>query len=359
MDDLKIFAESREDLRKASEEAEEVSNALGMQFGLSKCAVAHVRAGRLAAGQSLKLQSGNTIPSVQYGETYRYLGIAQLFGVNLRQTKEKIRKEYLGRICKVWGGNTNSRTRARNHNTWCVGLFRYFFGAVLWTRLELIQLDRKTRNVMAQNKCHHRGAAVERLYLPRAKGGRGLQNLLQTWEREVVSATAYLCQSEDPQVQAAMKSQEEMEAIGRYSYLSQATQILTQYGCDTSLEQSRPRTCSGEVRDRQGEEQTEKLLKKTIHGVHARQTMESGTDSKATNQWLVEGRLQPTTEAIIVAAQDGVTYTRTEHGYCNTRLTPTAGGAEKAQKLWGTFYPPAGRSNFRSSRPGMIRYYAV
>ena len=56
-----------------------------------------------------------------------------------------------------------------------------------------------------------------------------------------------------------------------------------------------------------------KLLRKTIHGVHAQQSRESETDSRATNQWLVEGRLQPTTEAIIVAAQDGVTYTRVYH----------------------------------------------
>ena len=106
MDDLKIFAESREDLRKATMEGWKVSTALGMQFGLGKCAVAHAKAGRIAAGDALRLQSGATIPNVQYGETYRYLGIAQLFGVNLDKTKETIRREYLGRIRRVWSGHT-------------------------------------------------------------------------------------------------------------------------------------------------------------------------------------------------------------------------------------------------------------
>ena len=165
-----------------------MSTVLGMQFGLSKCAVAQAKAGEVGGGQSLRLQSGNTLPSVQYGDTYKYLGIAQLFGVDLHQTKEKIRKEYLGRIRRVW----QHQQPNRNHNSWCVGLFRYFFGPVRWTKSKLIQLDWRTRNILVQNKCHHRGAAVERLYLPRSEGGRGLQSLLQTWEREVVSAMAYL-----------------------------------------------------------------------------------------------------------------------------------------------------------------------
>ena len=297
MDNLKIFAESREDLRKATVEGWKVSTALGMQFGLGKCAVAHAKAGRVAAGDALRLQSGATIPNVQYGETYKYLGIAQLFGVNLAKTKEAIRKEYLGRIRKVWSGHTNSKTRVANHNQWCAGVFRYLFAAVHWTRSELVQLDWRTRKVLVQNKCHHSGAAVERLYLPRSEGGRGLQNLLQIWEREVVSTASYLLHSDDPQVQGAVELQEEMGAMGRCSFLDQARQIVEKHRCDIELAETHPKTCSGEVKKHQQEAATTRLLEKTLHRVHAQQTREKGCDRRATVKWLQEGKLQPTTEA--------------------------------------------------------------
>lgn len=93
MDDLKIFADSKAEIEEALNEEEDVSNALGMEFGLAKCAVAHARAGRLVGGSSMELHSENTIPSVQYGDTYKYLGISQLFGANLRITKARIYEE--------------------------------------------------------------------------------------------------------------------------------------------------------------------------------------------------------------------------------------------------------------------------
>ena len=68
-----------------------------------------------------------------------------------------------------------------------------------------VRTDSASRKIMVQSGCHNMGAVLERLYQPRAKGGRGLQSLLETWEKEVVSVTAYLVGSEDDQVQAAMR----------------------------------------------------------------------------------------------------------------------------------------------------------
>ena len=48
-------------------------------------------------------------------------------------------------------------------------------------------LDRDTRSVLRGFQSHHRNAALERVYLPRREGGRGLHRLSHIWEREVVS----------------------------------------------------------------------------------------------------------------------------------------------------------------------------
>ena len=113
---------------------------------------------------SLELQSGSVIPEMQYGDTYKYLGIAQLFGTNLAATKTGIRKEYLTRMRKVWGGATNRLTKARNHNAWCVGLFQYFFSVVRWARSELTAGPEKSwsRMVVTTWAQHWRGCTSPR-----------------------------------------------------------------------------------------------------------------------------------------------------------------------------------------------------
>lgn len=55
----------------------------------------------------------------------------------------------------------------------------YFFGTVRWHKSKLVAMDR--------------------LYLLRSHGGRGLENVKMAWEREAMASTHYLMRSEDPQ----------------------------------------------------------------------------------------------------------------------------------------------------------------
>ncbi len=50
----------------------------------------------------------------------------------------------------------------------------------------------------------------------------------------------------------------------------------------------------------------EELQRKLIHGVYARELRKTTTDTKLATRWLGRGRLHAETEAMIVAAQDGV-----------------------------------------------------
>ena len=59
-------------------------------------------------------------------------------------------------------------------NTWAVATLRYSTGVVDWTVEELKELDRKTRKMMTLHGALHPKNDVDRLYLPRQKGGRGL-----------------------------------------------------------------------------------------------------------------------------------------------------------------------------------------
>ena len=46
-----------------------------------------------------------------------------------------------------------------------------------------------------------------------------------------------------------------------------------------------------------------------LHGVHHRELRKEGVDARASHGWLRDGNLRPTTEALVVAAQDQVIHT--------------------------------------------------
>ena len=78
------------------------------------------------------------------------------------------------RIKVIMRSTFNSRNKIIAINTWTVSLMRYGAGIVKWTKSELDKIGRKTRKVMTLNKELHPRSYVNRLYVSRIEGGRGL-----------------------------------------------------------------------------------------------------------------------------------------------------------------------------------------
>ena len=62
---------------------------------MRKCAVAHMRGGKLTRGGYIPIPKGDIIGEIQEGETYKYLGVSQLIGPSIKLTKARIEKEYI------------------------------------------------------------------------------------------------------------------------------------------------------------------------------------------------------------------------------------------------------------------------
>lgn len=109
VDDLKIYAKSQDELQRSVEVAERTAEAVGMTFGIAKCSVAHMRRGRVVRQGGMRLQSGGTMKEVN--EAYKYLGVSQLFGPNLKETKSRIKKEFIARLRRSWEAKTNTKNK--------------------------------------------------------------------------------------------------------------------------------------------------------------------------------------------------------------------------------------------------------
>ena len=84
--------------------------------------------------------------------------------------KEKVKAEYLRRVCKILETKLNDGNIIKGINTWAVSLLRYSAAFIDWNCAELPQLDRRSRKLMATHNTLHPKSNVD-LYIPEKEGG--------------------------------------------------------------------------------------------------------------------------------------------------------------------------------------------
>ena len=113
MDDLKLFCHNRWELTQTILEANETSQAIGMELGINKCAVAQVVKGKLREGGLVSLLDGRRIRAATMEEPYKYLGVLQVFDHGAPLTRKNVIRSYVKRIHRIWSSNLNSRVRGQ------------------------------------------------------------------------------------------------------------------------------------------------------------------------------------------------------------------------------------------------------
>ena len=80
----------------------------------------------------------------------------------------------------------NSRNRIQAINSLAVPVVQHSFNIINWNLSELQRMDTKTREFMTANRMHHPKAAIDRSYLPRKEGGRGLIQLGMSYKTTTI-----------------------------------------------------------------------------------------------------------------------------------------------------------------------------
>jgi len=173
MDDLKVYGTNEEQIESLVNTIHIFSTDIGMEFGLRKCAVLTLKRGKLARCEGMRLLNGKVMKEVEQ-EGYTYLGIVGLDKIKENGIKEKIIREYKRRFRLILKSKLNGKDIITAMNTWAVAIFRYGAGILDWKESELKSVDRTTRKTMTIYGAFHPKSDVDRLYLKRHEGGRGL-----------------------------------------------------------------------------------------------------------------------------------------------------------------------------------------
>ena len=182
MDGIKSFAKNEKELETLIHAVRIYSQDIGMEVGIEKCAMLVMKSGKRHMTDGMELPNHDRIRTLEEKETYKYLGILEADTIKQVQMKDTIRKEYLRRTRKLLETKLSSRNLIKGINTWAVPLVRYSGPFLKWTREEHKQMDQRTRKLMTVHKALHPRDDVDRLYVPRKEGGRGLASIEDTVE---------------------------------------------------------------------------------------------------------------------------------------------------------------------------------
>lgn len=287
MDDLKLFAETKTKLDCLINTTYLFSRDIGMAFGINKCAKLEIYKGKLKPDSEFDdvLPLGEELPTLEEGSLYKYLGIQQSNLIYHKMLKADFKKQYLYRLNKILNTYLNGKNMVKAINTWAIPKLAYSFGVVKWSESDLKALDRITRSSMAKFNVHHSAASVDRLYIPRAQGGRGLLNIEQFCHSQIIKIRTYF-----------------------YSLKSELiTELINQDDNYTPLNLKNGNinlpiiTVADRVHDWKA---------KILHGRYPTLLEEDHTDYRASVAWLTGGSLFAETEGFMVAIQDQVIATK-------------------------------------------------
>ena len=98
-------------------------------------------------------------------------------GVKHEDMKDQIKKENTRRVRNILNSKLNEGNIISSISSRAVSIAKYGAGIISWTKMELEELDRKTRNLMTMDRGHYPKADANRLYLLRCEGVGGLIGL--------------------------------------------------------------------------------------------------------------------------------------------------------------------------------------
>lgn len=285
MDDLKLYARGRRHLEGELELVRQFSADIGMKFGLQKCAAVDVRKGKLVREEDVTLSDGQIIESMGIEDRYKYLGVQQTYEVKEKENKKGVEEQMMTRVKKILTSQLSAKNKITAINIWALPAFTYTAGILKWSKTDLERLDRRVRTAFTQSGILHPNSAIERLYLPRSIGGRGLSSIQNSY----------------------LKENEKIKTYFDKGYLPVHRLLSSLSGACANPDRAET---SEPVEESLDEKWRQQWQAKPLHGRFYANLHQPEVDIKTSNTYLTQGYLFPQTEGTFLAIQDQVVPTR-------------------------------------------------
>ena len=197
MDDLKLFANNDQQLKGLLNILKQFSDDIRMEFGLDKCAKAAFFSGKLLKAKNITLDTITIIKDLEPEDNYKYLGVTEGDVIQHSSMRKKIQKECFRRVTSILRSELNARNRIDAINPLALPVVTYSFTIINWSLTEIKKVDTKIRKLLTMHRMHHPKSDVNRLYLPRKEGVRGLVQLELSLKTSIIGMDTYLNNTND------------------------------------------------------------------------------------------------------------------------------------------------------------------
>lgn len=284
MDDIKLYAPNIEKLKNLLKIVETYSNDIKMEFGINKCKLQNITKGKFKVVTPYTTQDERDIEQLQPDELYKYLGMMQSKKTEHSKIKDEITKNFSTRLKKLMKTHLNSRNLTKAINTFAIPILTYSFGIINWSNTDIEALERKIRTTMTNHKKHHPKSALERPFIPRYLGGRGIIPIKDLHEKQKYNLSNYFWKRRE----TSKLHQTIISSDIKYT------------PCQLNSPPNKP-TPINRIREWQA---------KPMHGKYPNEINNTEINKQGSLKWLTSGKLFPETEGFIISMQDGVTPTR-------------------------------------------------
>lgn len=288
MDDIKLYAADQSGLFQLADTTQQFSQDICMQFGVDKCKILSVVKGKIQ-NNSYILGSGKPIEPMDEQSTYKYLGFKQSRQIQQKTTKQELLKNFTHRLNLILKTNLNSRNTIKAINTFAIPILTYSFGIIQWSKTDIKKLQRTANTLLTKHRKHHPKSCVQRLTLPRQEGGRGLIDIHNLHNKQILSLRSYF--------------HKKSEHSSLHKQVTEADKRLTPLNLQNRNTQLNEHIISTQ-------QKIAAWSGKALHGRHRAYLSQPHVDKVKSNEWLKRGKLFPETEGFMLAIQDQIIATR-------------------------------------------------
>jgi hypothetical protein len=191
MDDLKLYANSTDQMQQLLEITKTFSQDICMSFGTDKFKAVQLWRGKLINTEGFHISEEEITNDLTENQSYKYLGFHQLRGIKHTEIQEKLTtmsEKRLRIICKSY---LNTANKIKAINTYAIPILTYSFGIISWSNTDLESLERLVRKTLSNHCKRHPKSAVGRITIPQHLGGLGIINIKQLHNNQIEKLSDY------------------------------------------------------------------------------------------------------------------------------------------------------------------------
>ena len=180
IDDLKMYASSENNLERVMRTVKGAMDCIGLRWNEKKCAVVHVKKGRVKQTENMEIDGLKSIKSLGEESTYKFLGVLENYKQEDKLVLENASMEYLRRLAIIWSSPLSDHSKVTATYQYALPVLSYLMWTQTWPLAQLQQVDREARKIIVEFGGNHPQGSTAILYMSRKPGGRGLRSVETT-----------------------------------------------------------------------------------------------------------------------------------------------------------------------------------